>query len=162
MSLLTQQEHGDIRNTARIIQRELETMTRQLFGLQQRDHEERDYEEREQQRWRISTNRRLYNINQLREGKKLHQSKGRARMRPQNRPRLGDLAYVAYGGWRRALCLVITDDWQNGIAHQQDPGNRGLARTHANIKEFATLVVLSLLPEGLLPLRGCQRTWTHV
>ena len=118
--------------------------------------------QRPQKIWRISTNKCLYNINQLCQGEKLYQSKGRAKMRLENRPRQGDLAYIAYGGWNRALCLIITDNWQNGIAHQQDRGNIGEVRKHADIEKYATLIVLNLIPEGIFELRSVQRTWTHI
>ena len=114
-----------------------------------------------QKKWKISTNKKLYDIDQLQVGKILYQSKGRARMRPENHPRIGDIAYIAYGGFRRALCIVESDNWINGNLHQIDPANRGIVRIHATLEKYAELTPIILFREGLLPLRGCQRTWSR-
>ena len=142
----TKQSHNNIRSVARGIIADLE----------------KNILIKEQKKWKISTNRKLYDITQLQIGKTLYQSKGRARMRPENCPRKGDIAYVAYGGFRRALCIVESDNWINGNLHRtQDPGNRGYPRTHALINKYAKLTPIILFSEGLLQLRGCQRTWSY-
>jgi hypothetical protein len=96
---------------------------------------------------------------QWKKGKRpmLAQSRGNARMMAL--PQRDDTVDFVFKGQIRMRGTVSSDGFLTGTAHQNDDCNEGTARPHAELNQFAWILINEVLAEPVtVPFTG-QRTW---
>lgn len=113
--------------------------------------------------WQVSWNKNLYDyvgiINSFNNGETdiIRQSKGRARMREDNLPKIDDIVYVSCNKLKIMKCKVISN-FIVGYEEKDDIYNRGNPRTHTNNNTYLKMKIIETY-DNPTELKGRQRTW---
>ena len=113
--------------------------------------------------WQVSWNKKLYDyrgiIKSYNNGENdiIHQSKGRARMREDNLPKIDDIVFVSCNKLKIMKCKVISN-FIVGDEETADIYNKGNPRTHADNKTYLKMKIIETY-EKPTELKGRQRTW---
>ncbi len=123
------------------------------------------FQEYKMTNWRVMLNAALWNQEEFArkwekgERPMLAQSRGNARMVAL--PQRGDSVDFVLKGKIRMRGTVASDGFVTGTAHQNDDCNSGEARPHAELNQFAWVLINEVVSEPVaraVPFTG-QRTW---
>ena len=117
--------------------------------------------------WQVSWNKDIYDYHGIIEAFNtkqtdiIYQSKGMARMREDNLPKIEDIVYVSCNKLKIMKCKVISDfiiGNEEKNEEKDDIYNKGSPRTHTNNKTYLKMKIIEIYNRPT-ELKGCQRTW---
>ena len=113
--------------------------------------------------WQVTWNKSLYDyigiINSYRNNdiNIIYQSKGRARMREDNLPKIDDIVYVSCNKLKIMKCKIISN-FIEGVDEKNDIHNKGSPRIHTTNNTYLKMKIIEIY-EKPTQLIGRQRTW---